>query len=213
MSGSVDPILSGEPFATFQGSGCLAGTWQCFVRFAGCAVRCPIRKVCDEQGALSFDGTERDAEQLADECLESVGRNGWVHITGGEPCDQPNALMAFAAECTKLGLRIHLQTSGLRRVPIAWDWLTISPKCRSFELVQTVGNELIIVNDPSWVIDCGILAGFKNRCKTQFFYLQPLYQPDGSSNIKETIELAERCNRVGQKWKLTDQFHKHWGIR
>lgn len=205
-------ILSTAPFTTFQGTGALAGARQYFVRFSGCGVACPIRSVCDEQEALKFTGTWREPSVVAQEALQTVGANGWVHVTGGEPCDQPDALRDLAAEVTKRGMRIHLQTSGTRRVPIAWDWLTISPKVRSFDLVQRTGSELVVVYDPSWIIDCGILAGFRNVCRTQHFYLQPIYKPDGSNNMAEVMEIAEKANRCGQEWRVTDQFHKHWGI-
>lgn len=207
----MNPILSCEPFTTYQGTGLLAGRRQFFVRFAGCDVKCPIRSACDEQDALSFNGVSYEPSLLADAALNEVGRNGWVHITGGEPTSQPDALRAFAAEVTKRNMRIHLQSSGMRRVPIAWDWLTISPKGPAHTLQQSVGSECVLVYDQSWVIDCGVAMGIKEFSKCQHYYVQPLWR-DGVPNLNETIEFLKRLNNQ-QEWHLTDQFHKHWGVR
>jgi organic radical activating enzyme len=208
---SDSPILACEPFTTYQGTGALAGRRQFFVRFAGCDAPCPIRKVCDEQAALNFDGVVYDPSLLADAALSEVGPNGWIHITGGEPCSQPDALRSLAAEATKRRLRIHLQSSGMKRVPIAWDWLTVSPKGPAHTLTQRSGSECVLVYDPSWVIDCGIAMGIRLFTKFQHYYIQPLWD-GGESNLAEAMAFCGRLN-TQEEWHLTDQFHKHWGIR
>lgn len=69
------PVLSCDPFVTYQGTGALSGRRQYFVRFAGCDVRCPIRSVSavlatrassptgdtDQGDAERRDGTADDA--------------------------------------------------------------------------------------------------------------------------------------------------------
>ena len=82
------PLIA-DKYLSYQGSGHLIGKRQFFIRFAGCGVKCPIRDVCDEPFSLKRDnGIEFSSESLADEALESVGKYGCVHITGGEPCEQ-----------------------------------------------------------------------------------------------------------------------------
>ena len=201
------PIIH-ERFTSYQGSGALVGVRQRFIRFAGCAVKCPIRKVCDEQGALSFKGESVPADVLAEESLAEVGVNGWVQITGGEPCSQPEALCDLQRECTRRKLRVHIQTSGMVKVPCEWDWLTVSPKGPIAELVQTRGNEMVVVHDPSWVIDAGILKGLEIHTKFLHYYLQPLWV-DGATNAVDTVDMLNRLDG----WRLSGQMHKHMGLK
>ncbi len=204
-----------DEFVTFQGSGHLVGKRQYFVRLAGCHVKCPIRKVCDEQEALpSLMGNDVAPSEVAERAVAEVGEFGWIHITGGEPCEQPEELqrLGMAAESRKL--RVHLHTSGMLPVPIRTDWLTVSPK--SPELQWNRNNwaqECIVVYDQSWVIDVGVLRAMQMFTNCYDYYLQPLWMPDGSSNVAETLEMLDRLNRCGCPWDLSLQVHKFIGIK
>ena len=50
--------------------------------------------------------------------------------------------------------------------------------------------------------------------KTHFFhrYLQPLMQPDGTSNLAEVVHLLQHPNNYGGEWALSTQAHKAWGL-
>ena len=192
-------VYISETFTSFQGSGHLLGTRQHFVRFAGCGVKCPIRSVCDEQESLTRKhATERTVESLVKEALESM--TGWMHITGGEPTDQSEGLQHLVMLARERGLKVHIQSSGVRHVPIQWDWITISPK--TDPLHHTFGQELIVVDDGTWSVDR--LKILRTDTKFWCYYLVPLSGADPAS----TVELATRAG-----WDMTIQAHHHWGAK
>jgi organic radical activating enzyme len=197
-------IFVRDEFTSYQGTGHLIGTRQYFVRFAGCSVAsCPIRKECDEPDALTRRGAaEVEVEAVVERALASVGRSGWLHITGGEPTDQGDGLQELVKLARKRGLYVHLQTSGIRRVPIQWDWLTVSPKQDIPE--QTFGQELVL-------IDTGDLSRERMQrlvASTSFwcYYLCPLW----GHSLASTADLAKE---VGDPWSLTMQMHKVGGFK
>lgn len=188
-------------FPSFQGTGHLSGVRQFFVRFAGCSVKCPIRSECDEAQAL----TRRNAKQMSvEEILTAaraeVGDQGWLHITGGEPTDQSEGLQLLVMEARKSGMKVHLQTSGVRRAPIQWDWITVSPKVR--EPLQKFGQEMVVIDDGTvtkeWLDELSATTNY--WC----YYLCPLWGRD----MRLTAQLAEEAG-----WDLTWQMHKHAGIK
>lgn len=189
-----------QQYASFQGTGHLSGTRQFFVRFAGCAVACPIRKQCDEPAALTRHDAEKvEPDEVVANALRVVGERGWLHVTGGEPTDQPEGLQRLVMQARAAGLYVHVQTSGVRRVPVQWDWLTVSPKVR--EPLQTFGQEMVVVDDgmvtPEWLREL--------RSSTSFwcYYLCPLWGRD----MHGTAALAAEAG-----WDITSQAHKVWGL-
>jgi organic radical activating enzyme len=192
-----------ETFDSFQGTGHLLGTRQFTVRFSGCSVAtCPIRSQCDEPDSLARRGaTLRSPEDLVDEAIAAVGPGGWLHITGGEPTDQPEGLQDLARIAMERGLRVHLQTSGVRRVPTKWDWLTCSPK--QYEPAQKFGQELVCVDDGvTWGTES--LHRLKQATKFWNYYLVVASGRDPEA----TLELAASAG-----WDMTLQAHKVWGVR
>ena len=196
-----------ETFTSWQGTGHLLGTRMHFVRFAGCSVLCPIRSECDEQGSLTRRGaTQRDVESLVEEALDSG--TGWMHITGGEPTDQSDGLQELVMLARASGLKVHIQSSGVRTVPCQWDWLTTDP------LKHTFGQELVLVNDGSW--DTERLDRLRQDTKFWCYYLTPLSVRGESSglawedqtNTEETLELAADAG-----WDMTLQAHKVWAVK
>tara|TARA_R110002020_G_scaffold138905_1_gene309449 strand:- start:183 stop:764 length:582 start_codon:yes stop_codon:yes gene_type:complete len=192
-------IWISESFDSVQGTGHLLGVRQLFVRFAGCGVKCPIRSECDEQGSLSRRGAiECTIESLVEEALASG--TGWMHITGGEPTDQSEGLQELTMLARERGLKVHIQSSGVRHVPCQWDWLTISPK--TDPVMQAFGQECIVVDDGTWTVDR--LKILRDSTKFWCYYLVPLSGADPAS----TVDLASRAG-----WDMTIQAHKHWGVR
>lgn len=190
-----------DTFTTFQGTGHLSGVRQFFVRFAGCSVACPIRSVCDEPEALKRAGSStRTAKELVDAALEAVGQRGWMHITGGEPTDQSEDLQLLVMLARKSGLYVHLQTSGVRRVPVQWDWLTVSPKIKVPE--QKFGQEMIVIDDGTVRLEW--LAELRATTSYWSYYLCPVWGRDPSL----TASLAAKAG-----WDLTCQAHKYMGLR
>jgi len=200
-AGMTSAIYISDMFSAFQGTGHLTGTRQFFVRFAGCSVKCPIRKDCDEPSALTRkEATKHSADSIVNYALKAVGPRGWLHITGGEPTDQSEGLQELVMHARESGLYVHVQTSGVRRLPVQWDWVTVSPKVRKPE--QKFGQEMVVIDDGTVTIEWLD----ELRCTTSFwsYYLCPLWGRD----IKLTSELAWRA-----KWDLTWQMHKHGGLK
>jgi organic radical activating enzyme len=200
-----------ETFTSIQGEGHLSGKLMRFIRFAGCAVtQCPLHPT--QSNLCDTDWRYRevaDPERLANEAADEVGARGWVCITGGEPLDQPEALARLIAELGRRGLLVNIQTSGTRWVTNPWDWLTVSPKCKPDELVQTFGQELKVVYTGQSDDE---LRAFYTGSRFWNYYLMPLWA-GGSHNVAQTIEAVKRLNRAGQPWELTTQAHKWWGVR
>lgn len=131
--------LLAEVFRSWQGEGLLLGRRMVFVRLAGCRVGC---RYCDTAWAFETPASvavpgrhgERrsnplgiaDIVALAD-AADAPGAPGGpapVSITGGEPCEQPDAVDALI---TALAPReIMLETSALHAEAIA----RLAPRCR-----------------------------------------------------------------------------------
>ena len=189
-----------EVFTSFQGTGHLTGVRQHFVRFAGCSVKCPIRDECDEPDALTRRGARTvDPEEIVAGAVKAVGQRGWLHVTGGEPTDQSEGLQRLVMLARESGLYVHVQTSGVRRVPVQWDWLTVSPKVD--EPLQTFGQEMIVVDDGCVEVDW--LDHLRATTSFWSYYLCPLW----GREMQSTAALAARAG-----WDLTCQMHKHGGL-
>jgi len=131
---------------------------------------------------------------------QAVGPRGWLHITGGEPTDQPNDLQELVKQARAAGLYVHVQTSGIRRMPVQWDWLTVSPKVE--QPLQTFGQEMIVIDDGN--IEAAWLHDLRSSTSFWSYYLCPLWGRD----MQQTAQLAAQCG-----WDLTWQMHKHAGMR
>ena len=197
-----DRLYISATFTSWQGSGHLIGMRQHFIRFAGCSLMtCHLRSVCDEPAALTRKGAKAvDPADLVEEALCAVGKRGWMHITGGEPTDQPEGLQELVRRARLAGLYVHVQTNGMRRMPVQWDWLTCSPKVD--EPLQTFGQELIVVDDGTITIER--LRYLEASTKYWCYYLQPVEGGD----LSRTTALAEQSG-----WMLTCQMHKVLGVR
>ena len=201
-------IKLAEEFLSIQGEGHLVGKVQYFVRFGICKViECPIRDQCD----TNYNVTSTDTpENIANRAFGALGKGGWTCITGGEPCDQADALRILGIELYERGMKIAIQTSGTRRVPIKWDWLTVSPKCGPQDLLQRFGQELKLVYTGQSLDE---IAEFYNTTKYWDYYLQPLWQ-DGEEGFRRTAETVIKMNTdYGQDWKLSMQMHKFAGLQ
>jgi 7-carboxy-7-deazaguanine synthase len=189
-------------FRSIQGEGHFVGYPMTFVRLAGCSVRdCSIRAECDE---APWKATEMlTAAEIQSRCRE-MAACGIVCITGGEPTDHD--LIPLVDSLTRIKLRIHLETSGIRElVGLPIEWITVSPKTGYYH--QRTGHTLKIVvrESTDWpdveAIDTG----------TSFFhrYLQPLADSPGA--LRKAIQLVSQS--LDARWALSTQAHKTWGLR
>lgn len=195
------PIV--EIFRSLQGEGHFVGYPCVFVRLAGCSVKsCTIRAECDE---APWKATETaDVDDIVDRAFE-LQPGGICVITGGEPTDHD--LIPLVDRLTTKGMRVHLETSGVRPVtgmPI--EWITVSPKHPHF--VQRAGHTMKLVVRPEW--DWRMVMEFDDR--THFFhrYLQPLTMPDGSTNFDQVVRML--LTEDPRRWALSTQAHKVWKL-
>ncbi len=198
-----------ELFYSVQGEGHLTGRPMYFIRAQGCAVKCPIRAVCDQPESLAFrGGTETSVVTLVTEALAACGPRGWVCLTGGEPAEQPDC-EALIAACRQRGLFVQVQTSGMRRISAPVDWLTVSPKAPCDELLITTAHELKIIYTGQSVAE---LSAYYSGFRAFNYYLQPCWQ-DGETNQAETLDMVYRLNRAGMGYEFSAQWHKFLGVR
>ncbi len=201
-------------YKTLQGEGHFVGYPCVLVRLAGCSVtECSIRKECDEapwkakETLLAWEIALRARDLLP---------GGIALITGGEPTD--HNLMPLIDCLRSEGLRVHLETSGVRSVDgYPFDWITVSPKTPDY--VQRQGHTLKVLVRPymDWrgidELDRG----------TTFFhrYLQPITWPQRPGAKPETVpvttlrlalDLIQSRENVAGRWALSTQAHKAWGL-
>ena len=205
---SWKPLRVLEEFVSIQGTGHLVGQPQYFVRLAGCSVMsCPIRQECDEPDALSRHlGQSEDAGEVALRAVREMGRGGWLHITGGEPFDQKEAVTQLGIDARRMGLRVHYQTSGAREVGVPYDWLTVSPKVAPGDLKVTTGSELVLLDTQVTIEE---IRSMYRMTRFLHYFLQPVHGRDRRATIDKLL-LADRC---GLPWRFTDQMHKTWEVR
>lgn len=120
--------------------------------------------------------------------------------------DQRAQLFTLVYKAHERGLRVHLQTSGAFAVDMPIDWLTVSPKVSADDLYQISGHELLVVYDNQSMQELEKLSDTTNFLH---FFLQPCWGEDGPLNTRETVEVI---GALDNKWKLTIQAHKYWGI-
>ena len=195
--------------ATLQGTGHLSGELQYFVRLSGCKLlSCYLRPVCDEVFSLSARaGHSYDVETILSRALAAVGEGGWLHITGGEPTDNP-LLFPFIEMARERGLKVHLQTHGGNDVPVgATDWLTVSPKVPldKLKVRDRLQGEMVLVFDGQPLDE---MAELHKGTAFAHYFLQPKWvegHPVGSIThpIKELAKL-------GSAWRGAIQAHKYW---
>tara|TARA_R100001129_G_scaffold135222_1_gene96743 strand:+ start:75 stop:866 length:792 start_codon:yes stop_codon:yes gene_type:complete len=210
-------MLVNNEFLSVQGTGHLLGTPQYFVRTAGCSVACPIRAQCDEREALSkHNGVDCGVDEIVDRAVNAVGQNGWIHITGGEPADQADEVGELIKAAQKVGMKCHLQTSGVFNWEVRFDWITVSPKVSANDLAQRYGNEMCLIYTGQSDEE---LVDYARQTSFWHYYLVPLW--DGKmSNAREACEASIRLTSLGvgprhfsaQEWLVGIQAHKFWGV-
>lgn len=195
-------------FLSPQGEGSELGVPMWFVRLSGCSVvSCPLHpatgNLCDTDWSFS-------AERTPDEVIGEIPPHvHWLSITGGEPTDQLPAVERLVDLAHRRKMRVNLQTSGVRLVPEIFDWLTVSPKCESVtQLVQRHGNELKLVyqGQDRLRLRAWTMANFHR------YYLQPLWLPDGTTNIADVARVVCECAKEGLPWRMGIQAHKYAGF-
>ena len=189
-------------FATNQGEGAWIGQAAAFIRLQGCSVGCAW---CD----TDYDSGETlEVGEIIARACAIVCPGAIAVVTGGEPTEQ--RLEPLVEELHRAGFRAHIETSGIRHVTAAFDWITVSPK-RSFDRTeQRFGNELkLVAAYPPDNIDClAAHAAPFLELPFEYFWISPLEHPKGVFNTAICQELTQREPR----WRLAIQAHKYWNI-
>lgn len=180
-----------------------------FVRLSGCSViQCPLHpatsSLCDTNWSFTNDV---DVDLLAEESQKTGLR--WVCITGGEPTDQLEEVLKLVSACHRIGQRVMLQTSGVKRVPDCFDWLVVSPKEHFLQLKQRSGHELKLVWSGQ---DFAYLKAMSVQTHFLQYFLQPLCNHDLATNLEDVILVVQNCGRLGMPYRLGLQQHKAWGL-
>lgn len=196
-----------EIYAGLEGEGHNPGEPCVRVRLQGCSQNCKLRKVCDQPEALAPGGLGLRLEEVMAAVLSlDHGRDypfPWVAISGGEPLEQNIEPLIWALQ--REGKRVRVETSGLpRRIEGPVDYIRVSPKEPSPKrTLQDWGLELSVVYTgaedlPAWER----FGQFAMRT------LQPLWRPDGTSNVQEVIGICLQR----PVWQLSVQIHKYLGL-
>lgn len=185
------PLARQGIYRSFQGEGALLGLPMVFIRLAGCSVGCPR---CDTDYRVHRRATVAEIRAEVD-AIATPGR--WVWITGGEPTDHDLDPL-FDALCS---YRMALATSGVRRVPGYWDFLSVSPHDPN-RWEQRTGDQVNLVPGLNgFSLEAfGDCEGFDHR------YATPLY------GDPESLEACRAWVETHRGWRLGIQAHRHWGM-
>lgn len=183
-----------EIFYSLQGEGFHTGRPAVFVRFAGCNLRCPF---CDTDFSYSEPMT---AMQIAEKVfVYSKHPDTLIVLTGGEPSLQVNDELINVLH--RYNQTIAIETNGTHLIPGGIDWITISPKDGG-KVVLTKADEVKIVLTNQSETE---LQNWLKAIQATKYYLQPCWQPDGTSNMQDVV--AYILNHP--EWRLSLQTHKY----
>ena len=208
-----------EVFASLQGEGVRAGTFNIFVRFTGCNLQCS-----QESGPLSPGGFDCDTEfvsgrkmsalEIVNASIEEMRRHlptpvrdgqlPGVVFTGGEPALQlDNELLDLFHEAGFGPLCI--ETNGSKDVSfLHLDWITVSPKVAEHAIRQLKANEVKYVRGSGQGIP-------KTVVKADNYLISPAF--DGLDLGKRNLDWCIQLVKENPKWRLSVQMHKLWNVR
>ncbi len=136
----------------------------------------------------------------------------WVCLTGGEPFMQD--IRPLVRLLKKDRCRVQVETSGSRFFPLAADWITVSPKPKSYLvrpqfLPRAKEVKLVVTRDLSLAVIAKMRAAFPLRTP---IVLQP------ESNRRWSQRRALRLLKEGLGGGLTNirvsiQLHRILGVR
>ena len=152
----------------------------------------------DGEGGGKF--TNADALARAVAMLWPGGGKPYVVCTGGEPLLQLDAALVEALHGE--GFEIAIETNGTLMPPAGIDWICVSPKAGSVQVLKT-GDELKLV----YPQEGGDPAGYEAMAFRHFF-LQPMDNENQAANIAAAIAYC----RAHPAWRLSLQTHKLLGI-
>jgi len=192
-----------ETFYSIQGEGYHTGKAAFFIRLSGCDIGCSW---CDVKESWNVENsTLKTVEELMKEAVLHKAQR--VIITGGEPAMYNLAPLTGALQ--QVGIKTHLETSGVYAITGSWDWICISPKKFKAPLISEMGKadelKIVVVNKSDFTWGKKHAANVKENCK---LFLQPEW--DKSTQVIESINNYVKSFPV---WRISLQTHKYMNIR
>jgi 7-carboxy-7-deazaguanine synthase len=199
-----------EIFPSIQGEGLRQGEPAIFVRLTGCNLRCSF---CDTKSAW-HGGTDLSPEEIVErvQAIHSDFPASWISLTGGEPFLQD--LRPLVRLLRKEGYRVQVETNGTRYYPLAADWLTVSPKPKTYRVAPEISRrarevKLIVTHDLSFQVIQRVRRSFPASTP---IILQP------QSNRRWSQKIAVRLQNEALAGGLANirislQLHKILGLR
>ena len=191
-----------EDFHTLQGEGYHTGTSAYFIRLAGCDVGCVW---CDVKE--SWDAADHNIVSVTEIVNRAKNSKAPIAvITGGEPALYD--LTELTNELIRLGIRVHIETSGTRELKGKFHWVTVSPKKfkNPLESVLNKADEYKLVvydkSDMAWALK--YVNNLKPGCK---LFLQPEY-----SRKEKMTPIINKYILEHPEWRISLQTHKIIGI-
>ena len=191
-----------ESFHTIQGEGNYQGYAAYFIRLAGCDVGCIWCDVKASWNQNNFPIVE------VSEIVERARTSGAsiAVITGGEPTMYN--LDILTQQLNEVGIRTHIETSGVYPLTGRWDWVCLSPK--KFKVpedsILSLANELKVViyhkSDFEWAESYALRVS-----KSCILFLQPEWS---KRNIM--MPLIVEYVKKNPKWRISIQVHKYIGV-
>lgn len=200
ISAEVLPVM--EDFYTIQGEGYYQGHAAYFIRLGGCDVGCVW---CDVKE--SWDASAHPLCRVDLITEKAVGSGSKIAvITGGEPAMYD--LSEISSALRRVGLRTHIETSGVYPLTGTWDWICFSPKKfkspdRSI-LKRADELKIIIYNKSDFVWAEEFAEQVRSSCH---LFLQPEW-----SKEKEMLPLIIDYVKANPKWQVSLQVHKYMNI-
>jgi organic radical activating enzyme len=199
-----------EIFASIQGEGLRQGEPTIFVRLSGCNLRCSF---CDTKEAWNR-GQEMPISDILSQIQESRKQfpAEWICLTGGEPLLQNIKPLVFALK--KAEYFIQIETNATQFLSLPLDWITVSPKPKSYTCCPEFRNvarevKLIVTKE----LNINIIRRFRREFPS---HIPLLLQPDNNQSwsIKKGLQLLWQAIRDGQSnLRLSYQLHKLIGVK
>lgn len=192
-----------EIFYSLQGEGIHAGKPVVFVRFSGCNLKCSF---CDTEHEK---GRKYAAVEIYNEVRFIAPNCKSVVFTGGEPLLQLDKELLFWFSNNEYWTAIETNGS-LANPVIGLDWITVSPKGKLHKYWHwgRIDEFKCLVSSKgfwrrgSW--------GFR-PANVENHVLSPIF--DGDKLVQENLDWAIGFCLANREWRLTQQYHKLWGIR
>lgn len=197
--GLMLPLM--EEFYTIQGEGYHKGTAAYFIRVGGCDVGCHW---CDVKESWNPD--LHPPTETSKIVMNAKKYSNTIVVTGGEPLTWD--MTELTLQLKKVGLQVHIETSGAYELTGTWDWICLSPKKQKLpkEEIYKKADELkiIVYNKDDFRFAEEQASKVSKDC---ILYLQP----EWSKRDKVTPHIVDYVMKH-PKWKVSLQTHKYLNI-